>query len=73
MNETTIAAFADELEKIGVTIPGINIPTTALKLRHLKYPLMIGGGIGAWEHSKTMKNRYDIGKQVEQQMSERDR
>ena len=67
MNRTIIAAFSDELEKIG----GIPVPSGVLKLRHLKYPLMIGGGVAGWEHAKKMKQRYDIGKQYEEQMAAR--
>ena len=68
MHNTTIDAFTDELEKIGLAIP-----MAALKLRHLKYPLMLGGGIAGWEHLKKMKNRYDIGRQVQEQMAARGR
>ena len=69
MKTTTVAAFSDELEKIG----GIPVPAGVLKLHHLKYPLMVGGGVAGWEHLKKMKQRYDIGKQFEQQMAARGR
>lgn len=68
MDDTTMTAFADELEKIGVPIP-----SAVLKARHLKYPLMVGGGVLGWEHLKKMKRRYDIGRQYEEQMSARGR
>jgi len=65
-----MTAFADELEKIGVSIP---VPSAVLKARHLKYPLMLGGGIMGWEHLKKMKQRYDIGRQVQESMAARRR
>jgi hypothetical protein len=63
MDSTTVEAFADELEKIGIAVPG------ALKL--MKYPLMVGGGVMGWEHLKKMKKRYDIGRAVQEQMAAR--
>jgi len=66
MDETIMAAFSDELEKISIAMPAI-----PGGLQVLKYPLMLGGGIAGWEHLKKMKNRYDIGKQVQQQMAAR--
>jgi hypothetical protein len=69
MKEETVKALADELEKIGA----IPIPQAAMKLQHLKYPLMIGGGVLGWEHLKKMKRRYDIGRSLEEQMAARGR
>ena len=63
MHGATIEAFTDELEKIGIAVPG------GLKLR--KFPLMIGGGVLGWEHLKKMKKRYDIGRAVQEQMAAR--
>ena len=63
MDGATIEAFADELEKIGIAIPG--------GVKMLKYPLMVGGGVLGWEHLKKMKRRYDIGRQYDEQMSAR--
>ena len=63
MDSTTIAAFTDELEKIGIGIPG--------GMKTLKYPLMAGGGILGWEHLKKMKKRYNIGRAVQEQMAAR--
>jgi hypothetical protein len=63
MRDVTIKAFADELEKIGLAIPG--------GVQMLKYPLMVGGGILGWEHLKKMKKRYDIGRAVQEQMAAR--
>lgn len=63
MNETMMTAFSDELEKIGIAIPG--------GVKMLKYPLMVGGGVLGWEHLKKMKRRYDIGRQYDEQMAAR--
>ena len=63
MDDTMMAAFSDELEKIGIAIPG--------GVKMLKYPLMIGGGVLGWEHLKKMKRRYDIGRQYDEQMAAR--
>jgi len=72
MNEQTVEAFFDEMEKIGAvpaTVPPA-VPSSIkglMKMRYLKYPLMIGGGIAGWEQLKNMKRRYDIGRMVEEQ------
>jgi hypothetical protein len=72
MNDILIDAFVDELEKIGgaadsivnATSKGKGLPG---KLKYLKYPLMIGGGVAGWEQLKKMKRRYDIGSAYESQ------
>ena len=74
MNGLMIKAFADELEKIGgiagalASLGSKDLPS---KLKLLKYPALVGGGIVGWERLKKMKNRYDIGKAYEAQMNSR--
>lgn len=69
MTEQTVVALFDEIEKIGFSLPkgGVTIPGKTLQLRHLKYPLAIGGGVLGWEQLKKLKRRHDIGKMVEEQ------
>jgi len=70
MNDVTIAAFEDELEKIGFLDKlreGVAQVGKNPQMRHLKYPLAMAGGILGWEQMKRMKRRYDIGKMVEEQ------
>lgn len=62
MDNHTVQAFLDELEKIGIALPS---------LKHMKYPLAAGGGILGWEQLKKLKRRYEIGKQFEEQMAAR--
>jgi hypothetical protein len=70
MQEKTVMAFSDELEKIG----GIPIPYSVLKLKnlgYLKYPLAMAGGVLGWEQLKKLKRRHDIGRAYEQQLAGR--
>jgi hypothetical protein len=64
-----IRAFIDELEKISAA-PG-QVLTGARNLvkanpNLIKYPLIGGAGITAWEMLRKAKRRYDIGKAYEE-------
>ena len=62
MHQVATDAFFDELEKI-------SLAGAVDKLKLLKYPLAVGGGIAGWEHLKKTKRRHDIGKAYEKQMA----